>query len=264
MNNIMFYGSIFCIISFIFLLIASEYGPKTCNEPFYNYDWSTNWSKYDKQARAGADCNPVYRIQRKMGTISTWIWIMPKSCEQGLPHTRSIDVIAMPENLPESKIAEILDHEKIHLLQRRMPESWARFYRIKWDYDLYNEPPIGMPDNLKTMIRANPDTAASPWCCWRKRWWPVPVYKLGAKLSLGNSQVKWWDQQKGTVTSNPPDAWTEFFGVHIHQAEHPHEITAEYLSGPLANGAIPANASTAMVRLHKSWIGDDPLFPTVD
>ena len=152
MSNIIFYVSLFCIIGFIILFVAAQYGPKTQNEPFYNYDWSANWSTYDKKARDGADCKPIYKIQRKMGEISSWIWIMPKSCEQGLQHTRATDVIAIPENLPKSRFKEILDHEKIHLLQRRMPESWARFYRIKWDYDLYNTPPIGIPDNLKTMI----------------------------------------------------------------------------------------------------------------
>jgi len=264
MTHIFFYLAIFCIIAFIILLVAAQYGPKTRHEPFYDYDWSANWSSYDKKAREKADCKPIYKIQRRLGAISSWIWIMPKSCEQGLPHTRANDVIAIPENLPESRFADILAHEKIHLLQRRMPESWARFYRIKWDYDLYNAPPIGVPDDLKTLIRANPDTNIEPWCCWRKRWWPVPIYKDTTKLSLSGAGVKWWDQQNNTVSSKPPEAWTKFFGADIHQAEHPHEITAEYLSGPMANGTVPDDASEAMLRLHKSWSGNDSLFPTVE
>jgi len=264
MSSIFFYISIIVVIVFIILLIAAQYGPKTRNEPFYDYDWSANWSQYDKKARKGADCKPLYKIQRKLGIISSWIWVVPKTCEQGLPHTRAIDVIAMPENLPESRFAEILAHEKIHLLQRRMPESWAKFYRIRWDYDIYTEAPVGIPEDLKTMIRANPDTADHPWCCWRKRWWPVPVYRDITSLSLGRSIVKWWDQETGSVESNPPDTWTTFFGEHIHQAEHPHEISAEYLSGPMINGAMPTRPSEAMVRLRKGWIDEDTLFPVVD
>ena len=247
----------------ILLFLANHYVPKTRNDPFLDYDWSEKWSPYDKKARVGADCKPIYTIQRKMGQISTWIWVVPKTCEQGLPHTRSIDVIAMPISLPKARVPEILEHEKIHLLQRQMPDSWARFYKIKWDYELYGAPPAGMPAELQTMIRANPDTASAPWCCWRKRWWPVPIYQSSTNLSLRNAIVKWWDQETMNIESRPPDAWQKFFGSHIHQSEHPHEITAEYLSGPLFNGAMPANPSEAMLRLRAGWTEADPMYPTV-
>jgi len=251
-------------IIIVLLVIAEKWTPRTRNEPFFDHDWSNKWSEYDAKAREGADCKPIYRIQRKMGQISTWVWVVPKTCEQGLPHTRAADVIAMPINLPKSRIPSIMEHEKIHLLQRRMPDSWARFYRQKWDYDLYREPPVGMPKDLIKMIRANPDTATDPWCCWRKRWWPVPVYKSISDLSLGGSVVKWWDQNTLKIVAAPPDEWKTFFGSDIHQSEHPHEISAEYLSGPMFNGIMPLLPSEAMVRLRTAWTEEDPLFPTIE
>jgi hypothetical protein len=233
------------------------------HDSFYNYDWSSGWSELDAEARKDADCTPIVKIQRKMGDLSTWIWTMPKSCEQGLPHTRAIDVIAIPENFPAEKLPVVLEHEKIHLLQRQMPDSWARFYKLAWDYDVYTAPPAGMPAELVELKRANPDTADSPWPCWRGHWWPVAVYPSRKNLSLSGAPIKWWNSQDGTIRISPPEDWIQFFGRGVHQNEHPHEIAAEYLSGPLRNAGLPAAAPEGMIRLRNGWT-DASTFPSVD
>ena len=233
------------------------------HDAFYNYDWSHSWSSLDKAARVDANCSPIVKIRRKMGSTDVWIWTVPKTCEQGLPHTRSIDVIAIPDGFPHSRLPSTLDHEKIHLLQRQMPESWARFYRIAWNYELYTAPPVGMPTELVEMLRANPDTADTPWCCWRGRWWSVPVYQSRKNLSLRDAPVKWWDAETGLISITPPEDWLRFFGSGVHQLEHPHEMTAEYLAGPLRGGKLPSGAPDGMIRLRDAWT-DDSLFPSTD
>jgi hypothetical protein len=230
-------------------------------EPYFDYDWSGKWSHYDRLARKDANCKPIYKVHRKIGEQSVWIWTTPKSCEQGLPHTRGIDVIAIPEGYPKDKLPPLLDHEHVHILQRLMPDSWAKFYEQKWFYRIYSEPPVGMPDELIKLRRSNPDTASEPYCCWKSRWWPVAVYKSKKSLSLGGAPVKWWDQETGEISLEPPEQWTAFFGS-IHQSEHPHEISAEYISGPLRLGGKPESMPPGMKVLSDSWF-EGAQFPTV-
>lgn len=253
---------LYVLIALVVVLLLGVYAMNQ-KDTFYNYDWSQSWSDLDKAARIGADCSPINKIQRKMGDQTVWIWTVPKTCEQGLPHTRAIDVIAIPENYSLERLPSTLDHERIHLLQRQMPGAWARFYKLSWDYDLYTAPPVGMPSELIEMRRSNPDTAAEPWCCWRSHWWPVAVYSSPTNLSLKDAQIKWWDSEMGIASTTPPEEWIRFFGTSVHQLEHPHEITAEYLSGPLRRGKLPANAPESMVRLRDAWT-EDSLFPSTN
>lgn len=229
---------------------------------YFDYDWSDKWSAMDRVARDGNDCKPVYKVQRMLGKISTWIWMMPKSCEEGLPHTRGIDVIALPVDLPKARVAPIIAHEKIHLLQRIYGDSWRRFYRQKWNYEIYSEPPVGMPAELIERRRANPDTADAPWCCWKGEWWPVAVYTDTVRPTLKRSTIRWWNANTRSVVDRAPEDWTAFFGDDVHQNEHPHEITAEFLSGPLYNGGLPVSPPPAMTVLRQSWT-EDADAPTV-
>jgi len=231
------------------------------SEKYYDYDWSSKWSDLDSKARKGADCKPLSTIHKKIGGLSAWIWIVPDSCEQGLPHTRAVDVIAIPKSYPHYRLASTLDHEVVHLYQRLMPDSWAKFYKLKWNYEIYSEPPVGLPRELLNMKRANPDTAIAPWCCWVNRYWPVPVYKDVDDLSLSGAPVKWWDQNTNIVSTTAPDSWDNFFGLGVHQVEHPHEISAEFLAGPL-KGDLPENASQAMKLLKDAW-SIDKMYPDI-
>jgi hypothetical protein len=259
--NIVLFLIFLILVFFIFLYY---YEPITEKEPFFDYDWSSSWSEYDKKARESADCKPIYKIHMKLGSISSWVWIVKKSCEQGLPHTRGHDVIAIPVNYPKELLPPLMDHERVHLLQRRMPDSWAKFYRIKWNYEIYNSPPFGMPDNLIKFRRANPDTENEPYVCWKSRYWSVPVYISESNLSLKEAPIKWWDQATNRVTDSAPEAWIDFFGEEIHQCEHPHELSAEYLSGPLRLGNRPAKMPDGMKLLAYAWNTTDPMFPSID
>lgn len=247
---------IFLVILSVGLLLASVINmPKLKQQvEYFDYDWSDRWTPLDKLARKNNSCKPDIKIHRKLGHISTWVWIMPRSCEDSLPHTRGIDVVALPSDMNESRYDHIMAHEKIHLLQRMYPDSWKRFYRLLWDYEIYSEPPSGMDKTLIEMKRGNPDTSAEPWCCWKKQWWPVPVYVSRDKPSIRNTKIRWWNQSTMQTQDSPPDEWMVFFGQQIHQSEHPHEITAEFLSGPLLNGGITPDMPPAMLVLRRNWM----------
>jgi len=250
-------------IAVVLLYSAIKLVPKTNNNiEYFDYDWSDRWTELDRVAREGNDCKPVYKVQRMLGKMSSWIWMVPKTCEEGLPHTRGIDVIALPIDLPKSRVAQIVAHEKIHLLQRLNTSSWERFYRQKWNYEIYSQPPIGMPEDLIKRRRGNPDTADAPWCCWKKRWWPVAVYTNVSKPSLKGATIRWWDATTTSIRETPPEDWLQFFGNDVQQNEHPHEITAEFLSGPLYNNGLPVDPPPAMSLLKQSWV-EDAHAPTV-
>ena len=221
------------------------------NEPFTNltnnWNWSKNWSQKDLAARKDADCNPIATEYNDDFVIYT----MPKSCEQGLPHTRNNNIIAIPENFPEERLHGTLEHEKIHIDQKKNPDKWNAFYSKHWNYKIHDSPPSFMPSYLIDNKRSNPDTANEPWCCWNNRWWSVPVYKEN-NVSLSQAPIKWYDQKTNQIFDKPPKEWIEFFGNDIFQLEHPHEISAVLLSGPLLNKKnIDANFTPAMVALVK-------------
>lgn len=209
---------ILIIIILLFLLVLSNY---EIVENFQNDDYIV--TELDTKARENANCNPI----KKEWVDSFWIWTVPDSCEQGLPHTRDKDIIAMPESYSGNYDKTII-HEKVHLNQRRNPEEWINFYKSYWDYEIFSKPPNFIPKELVEKRRANPDISIQPWCCWRKRWWSVPIYKDNLRLS--STPIMWYDQKEDKILDKPPKEWIDFFGNDIAQIEHPHEISAVILS----------------------------------
>jgi hypothetical protein len=151
-----------------------------------------------------------------------------------------------------------------------MPDSWRKFYRFKWQYEIYKEPPVGMPEHLIRKRRSNPDTADAPWACWRNRFWTVPVYNSETNLSLKHASVKWFNSSDLSISNKPPEEWIFFFGNTIHQTEHPHEISAEFLAGPLKRlpdcddlvKELPENAAPALKFLDNAWRFDE-MYPLI-
>jgi len=198
-------------------------------------DWSQYWSKLDYAARENASCIPIAKDYTRLGTMDTWILTMPKSCENGMPHTRAADIIAIPEGFPKDYLPKTLEHEKIHLNQRVDLDLWKKFYKKYWNYEIFSSPPQNFPPNLITMIRANPDTCSVPYSCWNNIWWSVPVYKSVTNLNFRSCPVLWWNQLDNKIYNNPPDEWVNFFGDHVSQSEHPHEISAVYIADWIYN-----------------------------
>jgi hypothetical protein len=183
--------------------------------------WIASWTVADRFARKGQNCSVKYTEKGRDCTIIT----TSRSCESGMPHTRAGDRIYIPDSVIEPFRAEILAHERIHLLQRRDPEGWATFYRRNWSFIFYPKPPASMPATVYEAKRGNPDTFEQPWPCWMGRYWPVPVYTNPQAPSLRECVTVWWDEHRQKVLTHPPDQWTAFFGQ-PSQDEHPHEIAA--------------------------------------
>lgn len=184
--------------------------------------WIASWSPADKRARRGHNCNVT---TKQIGPHGTMILTTTKSCEDGLPHTRPGDRIYIPDNISTVERDTVLRHELVHIYQRRNPEAWADFYRKSWSYAIFDDPPSGIPQNLVDGRRSNPDTASSPWACWFRRWWTVPIYKDAYNPRVRDTTVFFWDSWKNEITDIPPQEWSTFFGT-PGQSEHPHEISA--------------------------------------
>jgi hypothetical protein len=195
-------------------------------EPFMN------WVRagVDSDARAGNRCN-VLESMDDAELEGARIEIVDESCEDGLPHTVDADRIRMTRSVWNGNRREdILRHERIHLLQRRDPLEWRKFYMEKWGYtDFSQASPTGAP---AIDVRSNPDTADSPWVCWGNRYWFIPVYRDSKNPRIRDAETRVWDSRLGTW-SDPPREWVSFFceeGRCPHQLEHPHEISAEILT----------------------------------
>ena len=188
--------------------------------------WIASWSAADRFARQGHNCVVKYT---KEGRDGTTIITTSKSCEAGMPHTRVGGRIIIPDSVPEPLRADIIAHELVHIYQRRNPEPWITFYRRNWSFQFHDEPPAAMPASVREARRANPDTwdpaSGGPWSCWMGRYWPVPVYTNPQAPALRDAVTVWWDEWQHAVLTEPPTAWTAFFGK-PSQDEHPHEIAA--------------------------------------
>jgi hypothetical protein len=80
----------------------------------------------------------------------------------------------------------------------------------------------------------------------------------------------WWNQGNDTISYEPPDEWIVFFGNDVQQPEHPHEMSAEFLAGPLKRipdsdeleEELTDKASRAIRILDDAWRYDQ-IFPLV-
>ena len=176
------------------------------------------------------------RVIRTLRTDDGIIEIVNEECQEGLPHTTTMNIIRMAESVWNSgRSKEILKHERVHLDQKRRPHEWEEFYRSAWNYELLTSPP---PDLPSVDIRPNPDTVGKPWALWRGRYLFYPQY--GPEHTLRKAPVRIWDMKEKQHTTLPPEWRSEFChkGSCPHQYEHPHEMAAEYIT----NGSTSASA----------------------
>ena len=172
------------------------------------------------------------------------IEIVDEACQDGLPHTTTSSIIRMTERVwSGGRREEILRHERVHLSQKRNPDVWSKFYSEKWNYILYSRLPAdiisSIPESDKSLLRPNPDTSVAPWAIWKSRYVFYPVYSSSGKHTLKDAPVHIWDIQEKSNLDFPPAEWINFFG-NPQQYEHPHEISAEFLTDASKHSTIPA------------------------
>lgn len=170
------------------------------------------------------------------------IIILDPSAEGGMPHTRP-GIICLPAHYPESKLKETLEHEMIHISQKRQATLWASRASIEgW------EPvrPGLIPDFWASRLRLNPDTFNTLYA-WKGlastglastgprvqgprvqgRYVPLPVFIREDKPNMREIEVRWLDVAEGIVKTSPPTSFTQVYGtLGAVQAEHPYELWA--------------------------------------
>ena len=183
--------------------------------------------KLDQLARKGHFCNVLDTIPQTVAGKQLIFEIMSNTCEDGMPHTTNVETIRFPESLWKQRDTErfrkVLRHELIHLKQRQSPTSWRLLYK-KWGYSILNNPPSGVPSSIVERVRYNPDIADAPWALWKDRYVSVACYKSTTQPKLRDTEIVIWDLQAGKQVETMPEDWP-WNG--LHQAEHPHEISAE-------------------------------------
>ena len=213
-----------------------------CEDEPLDLPWIASWSAADRKAREGQICAPYYK---EAGPAGTQLWIVSKTCEQGLAHTRDGDRIIIPDNIHIGEREATIQHELIHISQRRHPAEWEQFYRRNWAFEIQDSPPTGIPTELIAARRSNPDTWRQPWCCWMGRWWPVAIYTSTTSPQLRDAQTVWWDAWRQKTFQEPPTEWVAFFGRPA-QEEHPHEIAAVL--------AVAEDRTTEAGRRLSNWL----------
>jgi hypothetical protein len=188
--------------------------------------WIASWTPADQAARRGQNCAPLYT---EAGPDGTTIVTVSKSCEAGMAHTRAGDRIVLPDSIPPPHRGPTIQHELVHIYQRREPSAWATFFQRNWSFILYDAPPASMPSSLTLARRSNPD-CWSTWPCWQGRYWPLAVYKNPKTPHLRDAVTVWWDDFRREVLTIPPPAWSAFFGA-PSQDEHPNEMSAVMIVG---------------------------------
>jgi len=205
-------------------------------------------SNINKKVREGNSCEikkQVTLTDSKTG-IEYTIAFCDDTCENGLPHTINEITMMIPESYSKDRFTTTVEHEKIHLLQRRHPELWEAWYKLLWSYTIHKAPPITMPSSLLEKRRHNPDTEDKPFACWRDRWWSLAVYNSNP-TSLLHAKTVWWDEKTGTTSSEAPPEWTEFFGQQP-QDEHPHEIAAQMIANSAGNKNLRERLTTVFEK----------------
>jgi len=202
----------------------------------------------NRKARRNNKCNVKKQVslQDPETEITYTIAFCDNTCENGFPHTVNETTMMIPEGYSKDRLLTTIEHEKIHLLQRRHPKIWEGWYKLLWSYTIQAEKPKDMPVELIKRRRYNPDTEEKPFACWQNRYWSVPVYTSMDPGSIAECKTVWWDQQTGQVSEEMPPEWSNFFGKQS-QDEHPHEMAAQII----ANGAGNKNRSQELVAIYK-------------
>jgi len=150
--------------------------------------------------------------------------ILSPSAEGGMPHTRQPNVICLPAYYPEDRLAETMEHELVHIDQRRNPEAWRQELAAHgWTPASSEE----IPQQWLSRVRINPDTHSAQFWKWAGRYIPLPLFEREDKPVLREISVRWWDTLDQRLNSLPPTSFTQKYGsLGASSMEHPYELYA--------------------------------------
>jgi hypothetical protein len=123
----------------------------------------------------------------------------------------------------DSELKETLCHEAFHVHQRQFPGLWKEFCTAEGWTPLSKD---DIPFRFREQCRINPDTFYdTPFWAWDTHYVPLPMFKQGFTVGLGDVTIEWFDLRTGALFHSPPDSFKETYGT-PSQPEHPYEIYA--------------------------------------
>lgn len=161
-------------------------------------------------------------LQQNGDTVS--VLIVNPSAEGGMPHTRAPSLICLPAYYSEEKLKHTIQHEMIHISQRKQPSLW----KTRAEMDGWKQVSASViPEQWLNRCRLNPDTIAARFFAWEGRHVPLPLFIREDKPDLRETTVRWYDMEEGIVKSSVPTSFTKKYGdLGKSLLEHPYELYA--------------------------------------
>ena len=201
-------------------------------------------------ARKNQDYMPArYSIPRVIVSSKKWpngqvLW-MEESADGGLPHTRPPHFICLPINIPDTQIVTTLEHERIHISQRKNTKKWDQMFEKAWSMKPWSSSSGDIPLEILQRRRLNPDILNIPMYIWKDEWVVFTLFRSMKPSNLNDIDIVWWNAHSRTLHRDAPPGWKEFFGD-VKAGEHPYEIAA-YLLVDLKNDSPAYKALKELV-----------------
>lgn len=191
---------------------TSIYTPINLSQELYN-----TYSEYLRNVISAINMLPPIK--------KALIILLDESADNGLPHTRSNNIVCLPEKilkLPVKQLQEIIFHEFVHIYQRENPIDIESFYNNGWKY---------IKSTMDTVEgdRINPDAMDIYTVNIDGELWMVrPRFLRNDAAKLTDIRMTYYNLKTGAVTVIMPAVIKQFFGDTISQSafEHPNEMMA--------------------------------------
>ena len=124
----------------------------------------------------------------------------------------------------QSSIINTIIHERIHILQKYYKQAFEELYTKYWGF--YHDV-SGVPNNLRGIVRNNPDGLDISWSWGGMR--IFCVFRPVGPTKINNTEIVFIDKMNrlGYVRNSPK--FMNFFGYNVNYY-HPHEISAEIIA----------------------------------
>jgi hypothetical protein len=163
-------------------------------------------------------------ILKSMGKEDIRVLIVSPSTEAGMPHTRAGSCICLPAYWPDDQLISTLQHELVHIDQRRHAIRWSQ--RLAGEgWTAVSEGRI--PDDWVRRCRLNPDTCQERFWAWKAKWVALPVFEREDAPILRDIDIFWYDLETGEALRKAPSSYIARYGQRTKsEQEHPFELFA--------------------------------------
>lgn len=170
-------------------------------------------------------------LKKLIKNTPIFVILMNITAENGMPHTRSTDVICLPHSIVANtpSFLNTIEHELWHIHQKKYNAQWEVFFTKHWHFKKWGGK---LPDVLEDKIRFNPDTVDAPLWVWNDTWVPIPIFTNITSPTLSDTDVWFYNIDSHRVRKEVPPNMLSFFSDNLPKIayEHPREISAYLLS----------------------------------